>query len=62
MKNGLGEPAVERIACALEQVKPDFDTASIVSQAMRRHRKVQGLEFFPLGKYQSLVLLKDCTF
>lgn len=34
MKNGLGESAVERIACALKQVKPDFDTANFVSEAM----------------------------
>ena len=34
MKNGLGGPAVERIACALEQVIPDFDNAKFVSEAM----------------------------
>ena len=39
------------------------ESPNVLSEfAQARHRKVQGLEFFPLGKYQSLVLLEDCTF
>ena len=50
LKNGLGGPAVERIAYALEQVKPDFERTNFVSEAMA------GLDILELKERVSQVI------